>query len=136
MKMFQRKVGVLTIVLILLIGLSVGTIIGLVINSLTPEYISLYQGSYADSHFRVDGFITHVSNAHKIIITVKLTNTDSNQHSANVTIYLYDSNGVELTHQTKQTGNIDGNGVKLLTYIFNVEVSQYDHPFIEIYDTS
>ena len=136
MKLFRRKISLLTTILILLIGLSIGTVIGLVITSLPPEYISLYQGSYANSNFRIDDFITHVSNANKITITTKLTNTDSNQHSANVTIYLYDSNGNELAHQTKQTGNIDGNKGVTLIYTFNVDVSKYDHPFIEIYDTS
>ena len=136
MKLFHRKIGVITTVIILLIGLSIGATIGLVITSLSPEYISLYQGSYANSHFRIDDLITHVSNANKIIITVKLSNTDTATHSANVTIYLYDSNGNELTHQTKQTGSIDGGKSTILIYIYNVDVSKYDHPFIEIHDTS
>ena len=136
MKLFQKKITVITAIIILLIGISIGATIGLVITSLSPEYISLYQGSYANSHFTIDSFITHASSPNKIIITVKLTNTDTASHSANVTIYLYDSSGTELTHQTQQTGNIDGGKSTILIYIFNVDVSKYDHPFIEIHDTS
>jgi len=133
---FKRRFKILSIILGVLIGLSVGTAVGLTIVTLPTEYITLYQGNYASSHFRITSFTTHSSNDHQLTIQIKLENTDTDEHSANITIYLYNEDGELLASQTKNTGDVDGGHQKTLVFHFNIDVEDYDHPFIEIHDTS
>lgn len=132
----RKRFKLLSIILGVLIGLSIGTAIGITIISLPTEYITLYQGSYADSHFRIDSFTTHASSDHQITIQIKLTNTDTETHSANVTVILYDDEGEILAQATQNTGDVDGGHQKTLVFHFTVDVEEYDHPFIEVHDTS
>ena len=133
---FQKHFSIIIAIIGLLIGASIGTAASLVIHELPTEYISLYQNSYAESHFRIDCFTTHIADSHKIIITVVLRNTDDVTHSANVTVILYTANGAKLAEKSKVTGDVSAADKVKLTFMFNVDVSKYNHAFIQIRDLS
>ena len=121
-----------------ILGFLIGTGVGLTIIQLSPEYISLYQNSYAPSNFRIDDFATLCIGSNKIVITIILKNTDTATHSANVTVFLFDSTDHVIARKSKLTGDVAGGGNVILVYTFtgNNIVEEYDHAFIQIKDLS
>lgn len=113
----------------------------IVIISLTPEKISLFTGQPVNSNFVIDSISTNFKGLNKIAVKLTVRNSDTVQHSANVTVQLLDMSGSLITISGIEmslswlTGNIAGGGTVVFTYTFTGTglVNLYNSHFINIY---
>lgn len=129
---------------VLLVIVFSGVALSITILTLTPEKISIFTGQVQASDFVVDSVISTPKGKNTVVVAVKLRNTDTATHSANVTVQLIDSNGDiieidgELMEQTKQTGDVAGGASVILVFTFKATdlVAVYETYQINIYQTS
>ena len=96
--------------LLLLILLVFSTTIGVALTVLVRiERIGLWQGVVESPHFVVTELSTTIKGLNRVDVRVVLKNTDSNTHSANVTVQLLDPSGDVIAEQWVLTGGVAGN---------------------------
>lgn len=112
--------------------------IAITFTDLGTEFISVFTSSTADSNFNVDEYRTTVKGSDRLTVRVTLTNTDTVDHSANVTVTLLNSTSAELASQSQLTGIVAGGDSVTLTYDFQGTglASEYDSAIISVRDES
>lgn len=140
--MHKKTLTTILVVLIACIA-SVALTEALNLFVLTPEKISVGSGAVSDSDFTTS-LNTHFSGVKKITIKVTLLNTDSETHSADVTLSLLDSSGDiinisdEDMTQTLTAADVAGESSTTLNFVFTGAglVEQYATTSIEVYQIS
>ena len=139
-KILKREIPLWAVAL--LIAMSIATAI--TVTNLAPEKISIFSGRVQDSDFVIDSVISEPLGRNMVVVFVKIRNTDTVSHSANVTVQLLDENGDiieingELMEQTLETGTVNAEESVLLLFTFKATglVELYDSYQIVIYQTS
>jgi len=122
--------------------LSASIVATISIVTLAPEKVNIFTGQVEDTDFVVDAVISKPLGRNIVILSVKLRNTDSITHTANVTVQLLNSTGdvIEidgvLMEQTKQVEALGGDTV-ILIFKFKATglVEKYETYQIIIYQT-
>jgi len=109
--------------LLLLILLVFSTTIGVALTVLVRiERIGLWQGVVESPHFVVTELSTTIKGLNRVDVRVVLKNTDSNTHSANVTVQLLDPSGDVIAEQWVLTGDVAGGAEWSYVFVFKVKV--------------
>jgi len=131
-KVLKKQIPVWAVVLILFVSM---TAFALTIYTIEPEKISIFQGTVTNTDFIVDSAASKIVGRHTVIITLVLKNTDTNSHSANVTVQLLNSSGYVIAEDTKEVSDVSGGQYVVLLYTFTKEnlVSEYEGYQVVIY---
>lgn len=91
----------------------------MMINVLPAEHISLYSNRIANSNFTLDNQQVFFLGDNRILITLELTNTQTDVQQANVTVTLLDASGNALLNLTELTGDVSGNANVHMWFLFS-----------------
>ena len=134
-----KKVIPVWIAIIIIIIMFTGSVVGMQIYAISIEHVSLFNGQIQSSEFTIINEQTTFHGLNKIVVKLTLSNTDTlNSHSANVTIFLLDSNGNTIMNESYLTGIISASNTISNTTTFTETgiVSSYTSTFIQIIDKS
>ena len=134
-----KKVIPVWIAITIIIIMFTGSVVGMQIYAISIEHVSLFNGQIQSSEFTITNEQTAFHGLNKIVVKLTLTNIDTlNSHSANVTIFLLDSNGNTIMNESYLTGVISASGTvsNKTTFIETNIVSSYTSTFIQIMDMS
>lgn len=134
-----KKIIPLWVVAIIIVVTLLGSATAMQIYALSIEKVSLFGGQTQSSEFTIMTEQTDFHGMNKIVIKLSIKNTDTvNSHSANVTVYLLDSNSNNIMNISEQTGVVSAGSTISLTFDFVQTgiTSQFSSSFIQIKDTS
>jgi hypothetical protein len=105
--------------LLLLILLVFSVVTGFALAVLIKvERIGIWQGVVESPRFVVTEISTTIKGLNRVDVKVVLKNTDTNTHSANVTVQLLDSNGDVVVEAFQLTGDVAGGAEWSYVFVF------------------
>jgi len=118
----------------IILGSSIGAVGAVYITQLPPIKLSVFQQNYVDSQFTVIVLKT-VLRKSSTTIQIRLTNSGTSTHSANVTISCYGASDNLLQETTQSTGNVAAGQYVDQTYNFNlVNINNFSYSEITVQD--
>jgi hypothetical protein len=102
------------------------------------ERIGLWQGVVESPHFMVTEISTTIKGINRVDVKVVLRNTDTNTHSANVTVQLLDADGDVVAEQWVLTGDVAGNSDWSYVFVFKEKdiVKKYNSVLVIVKELS
>lgn len=134
---YHKKAVAVVVGIAVLSGVA-GTAAALTLTSLSVERISLFDSRTDDSNFNVDSYDTQVKGKDKVSVDVTVSNTDTTEHAANVTVQVLNETDAVLSEETKATGLVAGGDAVSFAYDFQQAglASDYESSFIVVEDSS
>lgn len=113
-----------------------GSVAALMLYSIGVENISIWGGEIQDSKFIVVDLTTKIKGPNRVDISLTIRNTDTETHSATVTVSLLYENGDMIIDNTQIAENITTGNDALLDYEFKQSglTVAYDRSFVVIRD--